>query len=493
MRTEIVQCTLFTYAIMKVENGEHCPVAQKSVTLDIDGILKYFVYGRHVYLQDKNLERVLKKKEMLKDILEKFKGMNVCSGLGDISIHFVVVNGAYQDNIDKWRSKGCSLLSKKKRCDSCMKWRKCILQQRARLKIRPTMNRIRNISNPIDRRKVLAMRMKIRRERRQKLRAKDRVKDLITCMKAQEAQMASMQDTAVDKKLAELDNISKSQKLVVQEIIAAAKKKDAKGRRYSDEWIMLCMLMNIRSPRDYEFLRKNNILPLPCTRTIRSYFSLINAKCGFDEEFAKLLEKHFASKTPLQRHGVLLLDEINLRKSVAVCSRNLTYLGLTDFGDDGQQSTDINEQATHGLVLMFQPLADVYTQPIAVFASKNPVKGEELAKIVVKAIPYLEQCGAIIHGVIADGAATNAKMWSLLGVRGTIENTKTWFTHPLDDNRKVFVFSDICHVIKNIRNRLYNKRKLRVSCKMIICSLMLTSDNNEKDIKGHLHIYLPTK
>ncbi|XP_024893968.1 uncharacterized protein LOC112468837 [Temnothorax curvispinosus] len=190
---------------------------------------------------------------MLKDILEKFKEMNVCSGLGDISIHFVVVNGTYQDNIDKSRSKGCSLLSKKKRCDSCMKWRKCILQQKARLKIRP--------------------------------------------------QMASMQNTAVDKKLAELDNISKSEKLVVQEIIAAARKKDAKGRRYSDDWIMLCMLINIQSPRNYEFLRKNNILPFPCTRTIRSYFSLINAKCGFDEEFAKLLEKHFASKTPLQRHG----------------------------------------------------------------------------------------------------------------------------------------------------------------------------------------------
>lgn len=118
--------------------------------------------------------------------------------------------------------------------------------------------------------------------------------------------------------------------------------------------------MNIRSPEYYEFLRKNGILSLPCTRTIRGYFSIINAKCGFDDQFAKLLEKHLA-KTSLQRHGVLLLDEINLRKSVAVCSKNLTYVGLTDFGDDGPKSVNINEQATHGLVLMFQPLADVYT------------------------------------------------------------------------------------------------------------------------------------
>lgn len=413
--------------------------------------------------------------------------MKVCSGLSDVNIHFIPAGEAYQDYVDKWRSKGYSLLSIKKRCDSCMKLRKCILQRATRLKNHSTMKRIGDISNPV-RCKLSAMRIKIRRERRQKLQAKYRVKHLMTCMKTQKAQIANMQDAFLNKKCAEL-NVPESQKLALKEIIAAASKKDTRGRRYTEEWVMLCMLMNIRSVGYYKFMRKNNILPLPCTRTIRSYFLLINAKCGFDEHFAKLLEKHFASKTPLQRHGVLLLDEINLRKSVAV-SKNLNYVGLTDLGDDGQQSTDINEQATHGLVLMFQPLADVYTQPIAVFASKNPVKGEELAKIVVKAIPYLEQCGAMIHGVIADGAGTNAKMWSLLGVTGTMENTTTWFTHPLDNERKVFVFSDICHVIKNVRNRLYNKEKLRLkSTHNYICwKYFVTLYNLDKDHPGNARV-----
>ncbi|KAL6427147.1 hypothetical protein ACFW04_008649 [Cataglyphis niger] len=167
---------------------------------------------------------------------------------------------------------------------------------------------------------------------------------------------------------------------------------------------MLCMLTNIRSVGYYEFLRKNNIFS--CMRTICSYFSLINAKCDFDKHFAKLLEKYFASKTSLQRHGVLLLNKINIRKSITVCSKNLTYLRLMDLDDDWQQSIDINEQTTHGLVLIFQLLVD--DTQIAVFA-KNSVKGEELTKIIVKAIPYLEQCGAMIHGV-ADGAGTNMKM-----------------------------------------------------------------------------------
>lgn len=160
----------------------------------------------------------------------------------------------------------------------------------------------------------------------------------------------------------------------------------------------------------------NNVLPLSCKRTIRRYISLINMKCGFDEEFMKLLEKHFDT---LQRHSILLLGEINLRKSVAECSKNLTYVESTDFSDDGPQSTNIEDQTTHGFVLMFRSLADSYIQPIAVLASKNPVKGDELAKLVIKNIVYLERTGAKIHGVVADGAATNKKMWSLLGISGS--------------------------------------------------------------------------
>ena len=113
------------------------------------------------------------------------------------------------------------------------------------------------------------------------------------------------------------------------------------------------MLMNIRSKGYYEFLRDNNIIPLPCTRTVRDYMTLIDNKCGFDQDFFKLLKKSYDKKQKQHRHGVLALDEINLRKSVAVSSKTLSYSGLTDFGD-GPQSTNTNDLASHGLVLMFQ-------------------------------------------------------------------------------------------------------------------------------------------
>lgn len=131
-----------------------------------------------------------------------------------------------------------------------------------------------------------------------------------------------------------------------------------------------------------------------------------------------------------------------------------------DFGNNGPTATDINGKATHGLVFLFQPLADTFTQPIAIFASKNSVEGEQLAKLTVKAITLLEISGASWN--IGDGARTNVKMGSILGIDRSLQNTKSWFTHSLDSERRVFVFSDVPHLIKNIRNRLYNKKKLRV-------------------------------
>lgn len=456
---------VFSLFVKKTEDGLKIPVPVKSVTVSVGKTLRYFVYGRIIDVRECKLAEILDDIKLLPQILIEFQNRSICNGIDTINVKYLPGHNMFKDYMDKWRSNNCALISNKKNCDNCIKIRKSIRKAEIRFKTSVKLNYTHQAS--IHQRKTIALRNKNRRERRQKNRAQQRVQLLEQSLRDKTDEISLIHAEMLDAQCSRL-NIPAAQKNTLKEIIAAASTKDVKNRRYSEEWIMLCLLMNIRSPGYYEFLRKNDVLPLPCTRTIRRYLSVINMKCGFDEGFANLLEKHFDAKTPLQRHGVLLLDEINLRKSVSVCSKNLTYVGLTDFGNDGPQSTNIEDQATHGLVFMFQPLADSYTQPIAVFASKNPVKGNELAKLVIKAIVYLEKTGAKIHGVIADGAATNAKMWSVLGVSGSKDDIKTWFTHPVDDERQVFVFSDIPHVLKNIRNRLFNKEKLRVSSNFLI-------------------------
>lgn len=66
-----------------------------------------------------------------------------------------------------------------------------------------------------------------------------------------------------------------------------------------------------------------------------------------------------------------------LRESISVNSRTLTYAGLKDMGDEIQSGQNNNKNANQGLVLMWQSLCENMTQPIAVFASHGPVKGNE--------------------------------------------------------------------------------------------------------------------
>ena len=166
-----------------------------------------------------------------------------------------------------------------------------------------------------------------------------------------------------------------------------------------------------------------------------------------------LLEEKLKSMPKMKRHFIISLDEIKTRKNVQLNTKTMELSVLTDYGDGA--AADISDQVDYGLVILLQPLMDDYTQPIAVFTSKGPTGG------VMLAIVLLEKAGEI-HGVVSDGASTNRKFWSELGVSGQLGQSKSSFPHPTIDERKVYAFSDPPHLIKCIRNRLYDKQELKV-------------------------------
>jgi len=84
-----------------------------------------------------------------------------------------------------------------------------------------------------------------------------------------------------------------------------------------------------------------------------------------------------------------------------------------------------------------------------------------LAKIIIKSILLLENCGINVVGITSDGASTNRSMWNMLGVSAKNESFKNYFANPFDSERSVFVFSDAPHLIKTIRNRLYTKKDIK--------------------------------
>ncbi|KAH7954271.1 hypothetical protein HPB49_017124 [Dermacentor silvarum] len=68
-----------------------------------------------------------------------------------------------------------------------------------------------------------------------------------------------------------------------------------------------------------------------------------------------------------------------------------------------------------------------------------------------------------VNKTVKHRAATNRKMWTHLGVSGKLDKAKNFFEHPVNEDRKVFAFSDVPHLFKYIRNRLLKQRLLKVN------------------------------
>lgn len=83
-------------------------------------------------------------------------------------------------------------------------------------------------------------------------------------------------------------------KNVIFECINLGKYKNKKGRRYSSDWLLSCLLLNMRSKSTYIFLRRNNILPLPAVSTVRKYLKSVRVKCGLDNRFFELLKNQMS-------------------------------------------------------------------------------------------------------------------------------------------------------------------------------------------------------
>jgi len=100
----------------------------------------------------------------------------------------------------------------------------------------------------------------------------------------------------------------------------------------------------------------------------------------------------------------------------------------------------------------------------------------------------MEVAGAHVVGITCDGASTNRTMWNSLGVliiylstkyihiliylfnlkvSAKKDDLKNYFENPFDASKKVYIFSDAPHLLKNIRNRLFQNKTLIVNIKII--------------------------
>lgn len=197
---------------------------------------------------------------------------------------------AYVDPQGDWRHSRCSLTLQEgtvcKACSSLANTLRIHTSRQLARKKRGVVQRIRVPQMSDQRDKIETLRRARRTLNRSKARLLKRNKMLLNELQQAKNKMKSLQNEEIQVRLQE-QNIPSVQLLLIRECVSAAKCTTKKNRRYTDSWLLLCLLLHIRSSATYAFLRNNDILPLPCVSTVRKYISMMGLKCGLDEKFSK--------------------------------------------------------------------------------------------------------------------------------------------------------------------------------------------------------------
>lgn len=224
--------------------------------------------------------------------------------------------------------------------------------------------------------------------------------------------------------------------------------------------------MHYHSPRAYEFLRETFSNHLPHAGTIRAWYAnsdlntepnVISVNC-LNMIRRKSSEK--AEKGEKLICGVLF-DEVHLRKHIGWSNRERKLVGYSIGHEDENECDDAatkSDVASQALVFIVAAVNDSFEIPIAYYFISS-MNGERKKTLVEKIIEELMDCNVIVSHVTFDGFQANKKMCRLLGA--TLNVYSPFFKPYIRvRNQNIYIFFDICHMIKLIRNRLSAKEVL---------------------------------
>nr|XP_037280753.1 uncharacterized protein LOC119174070 [Rhipicephalus microplus]XP_037280754.1 uncharacterized protein LOC119174070 [Rhipicephalus microplus] len=258
-------------------------------------------------------------------------------------------------------------------------------------------------------------------------------------------------------------------------IFKASSRKSTKGMIFSNEWVLECLIMKLKSARLYEHLRKEKILVLPSKTTLRKYLKCYRTGFGFSNKIFDVLKQKTCTMDEFLCHGGLIVDELKLSEHLSVNSEGR----IDGFVDLGQFTSDKDEHSVcdHGMVIIFVPFVGKWTQILAAFATHGNINGNLLTKIMLEAVILAEKAGLKVDFITSDGATWNREMWSVMGIKASLTETKCSTLHPVDPTRKLHFLSDFPHLIKCLRNGLlrsdYETLEGRVSLQFVRKALEL--------------------
>ena len=166
---------------------------------------------------------------------------------------------------------------------------------------------------------------------------------------------------------------------------------------------------------------------------------------------------------------------MHIKNDLVYDKHEASLIGFVNLGKTNNQLLEFEEAllsektelplASSMLVLMVRGLFCQLNYPYAQFVC-NDISGALMFEPVWEAISRLERLGFYVLGVTCDGASPNRRLWKLHS--GVSEQDELMYKVPNSfadgDSCYIYFVSDPPHLLKTIRNSLYNqKRQLWVS------------------------------
>lgn len=206
--------------------------------------------------------------EMLQDLLCSIHHLKICNGCKvPEELKQLETDVTFKDSQDILRHINCQWLTRYTQCLNCRQGKRTLRQRHSRHTSQPTPKRIRIRATGAMKRHLIQKNNKITNSKKRIVKLRRSNQGLRERLEDCQKQVSEMSQVTLEESLNK--HAVTNHRTVVMEIFNAAKWKGPKGNRYGEDWLMLCILLHMRSPTGYRFINENHILPLPSVSTIK--------------------------------------------------------------------------------------------------------------------------------------------------------------------------------------------------------------------------------
>lgn len=244
-----------------------------------------------------------------------------------------------------------------------------------------------------------------------------------------------------------LDQVSSSNRDMIDRYIMRSQGKPL-PKVYRPPIRSFALNLNFLSPKAYAYVRETFSTCLPHPRTLSRWYKTLNCDPGFTSESfdAIKLAAHEAQRSNNKLVVNIVFDEMAIRKQTEWDGQR--SFGFVDVGDGG--NSDI--VATQVLVFMAVSINRSWKIPLGYFPITS-LNATQKKQLILHCVENVLDSGAEVAGITFDGASVNLTAMKLLGC-DLSESRYDYSFHLDNDDTKIAILPDPCHMLKLVRNAL---------------------------------------